>query len=87
MRADAWTLALLVNGVPLVGALAIVRDVVGNRAGPAVPDVASQKASATAPGCPGKWESAGVFPVRTIHLLRLGEENAQLDGAARGGDP
>lgn len=72
---------LLVNGVPLVGALAIVRDVVGNRAAAAAVDVASQCVRDGA-GLSRPLESAGVFPVRTIHLLRLGEENAQLGAMA-----
>jgi general secretion pathway protein F len=67
--------------VPLVGALAIVRDVVGNRAAATAVDVASQSVRDGA-GLSRPLASAGVFPVRTIHLLRLGEENAQLGAMA-----
>jgi general secretion pathway protein F len=68
---------LLVNGVPLIAALGIARDALGNRA--AV--VALDRASVSARGGGSLAQplaDASVFPVRTIHLLRLGEENAQL---------
>lgn len=68
---------LLVNGVPLIPALGIARDALGNR----VAMVALDKASQSARGGGSLAQplaDAAVFPVRTIHLLRLGEENAQL---------
>jgi len=72
---------LLINGVALIPALAITRDVVGNRAATGAVD----KASLTARGGGGlshDLDAARVFPTRTIHLLRLGEETAQLGSMA-----
>ena len=64
---------LLVNGVPLVGALAIAREALGNLAGVAALDRATL-AVRNGAGLARSLEEAGVFPVRTVHLLRLGEE-------------
>lgn len=72
---------LLQNGVALIPALAIVRDAMGNRAARA----AVEAASVTARGggsLTRELEAAGVFPLRAIHLLRLGEETAQLAAMA-----
>ena len=68
---------MLTNGVPLIVALAIVRDAVGNRAGVAAVDRAALSAKGGA-GLAGPLEVSGLFPPRTVHLLRLGEETAQL---------
>ncbi|CAH2601848.1 General secretion pathway protein F / Type II secretory pathway, component PulF [Rhodovastum atsumiense] len=68
---------LLQNGVALVPALAIAREVLGNEAGTAGLDRATLAARGGA-GLAGPLEQAGLFPPRTIHLLRLGEETAQL---------
>ena len=68
---------LLVNGVALITALGVVRDAVGNLAAIAAID----RATASARGGDGLAQplaEAGIFPARTIHLLRLGEENARL---------
>jgi general secretion pathway protein F len=72
---------LLLNGVALIPALAIVRDAMGNRAA----RIAVERASLTARGggsLSPELEAAQVFPPRTIHLLRLGEETAQLAATA-----
>jgi len=72
---------LLQNGVALIPALAIVRDAMGNRAARS----AVEQASVTARGggsLSRELDAGGVFPVRTIHLLRLGEETAQLGAMA-----
>ncbi len=72
---------LLLNGVPLVAALDVVRGVVGNRAAVA----AVERATASAKGGAGlarPLEESGIFPARTVHLLRLGEETAQLGALA-----
>jgi general secretion pathway protein F len=72
---------LLLNGVALIPAMVIVRDAMGNRAG----RLAVERASLTARGggsLTPELEAAGVFPPRTIHLLRLGEETAQLGAMA-----
>jgi general secretion pathway protein F len=68
--------SLLVNGVSLINALGIVRDVLGNEAGVAAMDRAIPLARAGA-GLSGPLAESGLFPVRLIHLLRLGEETAQ----------
>jgi general secretion pathway protein F len=68
---------LLVNGVSLIAALSIVREAVANLAVLAALDRAAASARAGA-GLALPLEEARVFPVRTTHLLRLGEENAEL---------
>lgn len=68
---------LVLNGVPLIGALAIVRDAIGNLAGVQAIDRATVSAKGGA-GLSTPLGDSGVFPVRTIYLLRLGEETAQL---------
>lgn len=68
---------LLSNGVPLVSALGIVTDVIGNAAA----EVAVREATESAKGGQGlarPLAAAGIFPVRTVYLLRLGEETGQL---------
>ncbi len=67
---------LIVNGVALISALGIVRDALGNRAGVAAVEraIASARNGAGLAGL----EEEPVFPVRTIHLLRLGHETALL---------
>ncbi len=68
---------LLQNGVPLIAALAIVRDALGNLAAAAAIETASLEAKAGR-GLARPLREAGLFPARTIHLLQLGEEAAQL---------
>ena len=68
---------LLTNGVPLLAALAVTRDVVVNRAGQDMLDRAAVAAKAGA-GLSGALADAALLPPRTVHLLRLGEETAQL---------
>jgi general secretion pathway protein F len=72
---------LLTNGVALIPALAIVRDAMGNRAARAAIERASLIARGGGSLTPA-LEASGVFPMRTIHLLRLGEETAQLAATA-----
>src|SRR5579884_3353847 len=72
---------LLQNGVPLIPALGIAQDALGNLAAAA----AVEKAAAAAKGGAGlarPLAEAGLFPARTIHLLQLGEEAAQLAAMA-----
>lgn len=73
--------SLLLNGVPLIAALGIVRDAIGNRAAIEAVDQATLSAKSGA-GLATPLASAGIFPVRTMHLLRLGEETAQLGAIA-----
>jgi general secretion pathway protein F len=68
---------LLQNGVPLVGALGIVIEVIGNRAGEAAVRVATESAKGGA-GLSRPLQQSGIFPLRMVYLLRLGEETAQL---------
>jgi len=68
---------LLTNGVPLIAALGIVQDAIGNLAGVAAVERATLSAKGGA-GLSRPLDESGVFPARTIHLLRLGEETAQL---------
>jgi general secretion pathway protein F len=68
---------LLGNGMPLIGALGITRDTLGNLAVIAAVDAATASARGGG-GLARPLAAAAVFPARTIHLLRLGEETAQL---------
>ena len=69
--------SLLVNRVSLVTALGIVREVLGNEAGLRAIDQATAAAKGGA-GLSAPLAVSGLFPPRLIHLLRLGEETAQL---------
>ena len=72
---------LVLNGVSLIAALGIARDAVSNLVGVA----AIERATASAKGGGGlsaPLAVANVFPQRTIYLLRLGEETAQLGAMA-----
>ena len=60
-----------------MAALGITREVLGNRAGVAALDHATERAKSGA-GLSAPLSESGLFPVRLIHLLRLGEETAQL---------
>lgn len=68
---------LLINGVPLLSALGIARETIGNLACVAAVDAAAGAAKGGA-GLSTALGEADVFPPRTVHLLRLGEETAQL---------
>jgi general secretion pathway protein F len=72
---------LLLNGMPLIGALGIVRDVLGNSAAVLAVDHATVSAKGGR-GLAGPLEAERLFPLRTVYLLRLGEETAQLGGMA-----
>jgi general secretion pathway protein F len=73
--------SLLQNGVPLISALGIVRDAVGNLAAAAAIDAAALAAKGGA-GLARPLAQSGLFPARTIHLLQVGEEAAQLAAMA-----
>jgi general secretion pathway protein F len=68
---------LLVNGVPLLAALGIVRDVLGNQAAQNAVAAAAESAKA-GQGMATALQREGIFPLRLLHLLRLGEATAQL---------
>ncbi|GBQ89342.1 type II secretion system protein [Gluconacetobacter johannae DSM 13595] len=68
---------LLENGVPILAALSIVRGAITNLAAVRAIDAATQSAKGGR-GLSGALEAAALFPRRTVHLLRLGEETARL---------
>jgi general secretion pathway protein F len=68
---------LMMNGVPLIAALGIVREAIGNRAAVAAVETATASAKSGS-GLSRPLAAAGIFPLRMIYLLRLGEETAQL---------
>lgn len=68
---------LLMNGVPLLSALAIVHDVIGNRAARQAVDRATDTARSGG-ALSRTLADSGIFPPRAVHLLRLGEDTAQL---------
>jgi general secretion pathway protein F len=68
---------LLSNGVPLLAALTIVREVLGNRVAQAAIAAAAESAK-TGQGMSTALQHSKIFPVRLVHLLRLGEATAQL---------
>ncbi len=72
---------LLENGVALIPALGIARDALGNLAAAEAVDAAASKAKGGA-GLARPLAAAGIFPARTIQLLQLGEEAAQLAAMA-----
>ena len=69
--------SLLENGVALIPALGIAKDALGNLAAADAVEAAALRAKGGA-GLSRPLAAAGIFPVRTIHLLQLGEEAAQL---------
>jgi general secretion pathway protein F len=73
--------ALLGNGVGLLAALGIVREVLGNRAAVKLIDQATGSVKEGA-GLARALAAGRVFPARMIDLLRLGEETGRLPGMA-----
>jgi general secretion pathway protein F len=73
--------SLLQNGVPLIPALGIAKDALGNLAAGAAVETAAVGAKGGA-GLARPLAASGIFPPRTIHLLQLGEEAAQLSSMA-----
>ena len=73
--------SLLENGVALIPALGIATEALGNRAASAAVDAAAVAAKGGA-GLARPLGASGLFPPRTIHLLQLGEEAAQLAAMA-----
>jgi len=69
--------SLLTNGVPLLTALNIARDTLGNAVAVAAVATATEAARRGA-RFTQTLAQAGVFPARTMHLLQLGEDTAQL---------
>ncbi len=73
--------SLLLNGVPLIAALDIAKDALGNLAAAAAVEAAAL-ATKSGAGVARPLAQSGIFPARTIHLLQLGEEAAQLSAMA-----
>jgi general secretion pathway protein F len=72
------TLGTLVgNGLPLIAALDIVHDVIGNSFARGAVRAATESAKSGA-GLARPLGESHIFPLRTTYLLRLGEETAQL---------
>ena len=67
--------------MPLIPALGIAKDALGNLAAAAAVEAAALGAKGGG-GLARPLAAAGVFPARTIHLLQLGEEAAQLSSMA-----
>jgi general secretion pathway protein F len=69
---------LLRNGVPLLGALAIVKETLTNRVlADAVGDVAENLKAGQSLAEP--LMEQGAFPSLAVHMIRVGEETGQLD--------
>lgn len=68
---------LLMNGVSLITALGIARETLGNLAAVDAVDWAIGRARSGA-GVAQPLGERKIFPTRMIHLIRLGEETAQL---------
>jgi general secretion pathway protein F len=69
--------ALLTNGVPLMAALGVVQDVIGNVVARAAVANAAENAK-NGQGISRALQASNVFPARMVQLLRLGEDTAQL---------
>jgi general secretion pathway protein F len=74
-----YTLGMLLsNGVPLVGAIPVVRQTLGNQAMIAALSEVEQQVKAGRPFAERLAET-GLFPPMGTHLLRVGEEGGRLD--------
>ena len=74
-------LFLSVFMLPLIAALDTVREAIGNLAATDAVEQATQSAK-NGTGLARPLGESGLFPLRTIYLLRLGEETAQLGAMA-----
>lgn len=75
----ARTLAtLLTNGIPLLPALAIVRDTVSNSVVAASLDATGEQLKA-GQGLSRPLLAAGIYPPLAIHMIGVGEETGRLD--------
>jgi general secretion pathway protein F len=68
---------LLINGVPLLAALAVTEEVLGNLAARQAVQAAAEMAK-SGQSITRALEAHALFPRRLLHLLRRGEETAQL---------
>lgn len=72
---------LLGGGMPLIAALDVVGTAIGNRAAAAAVAAAAERTKGGG-SLAAALAAAGLLPVRTISLLQLGEETAQLGAMA-----
>lgn len=69
---------LLANGIPLLAALAVVKDTVGNSVIAAGLDAAREQLKA-GQGLSQPLMAQGVFPPLAVHMVGVGEETGKLD--------
>jgi type II secretion system protein F len=69
---------LLQSGVPVVGALAVVRQMLGNQVLATAVDRLGEGVRRGA-GLSGPMGETGVFPLLARHMVRIGEETGRLD--------
>jgi general secretion pathway protein F len=69
---------LLANGIPLLAALSVVRDTVGNSVIAAGLEAAREQLKA-GQGLSKPLMAQGVFPPLAVHMVSVGEETGQLD--------
>jgi general secretion pathway protein F len=77
-RATRTLSTLLSAGVPLLGALGVVRDATGNRLVAGAVE-AVQEGVKRGNGLARPMAESGVFPPLTVHMVRVGEETGRLD--------
>ena len=70
---------LLQSGVPMLGALAVVKDMMANQVLAARRGPPGRRRQGAAPASPSRWTSSGVFPPLAIHMVRVGEETGRLE--------
>ena len=69
---------LIANGIPLLGALAIVKETIGNSVIAAGLDAARDKLKA-GQGLSKPLMAQGIFPPLAVHMVGVGEETGRLD--------
>ncbi len=69
---------LLTNGIPLLGALAIVRETIGNSVIAAGLEAAREQLQ-SGHGLSKPLMAQGVFPPLAVHMMSVGEETGRLD--------
>lgn len=69
---------LIANGIPLLGALAIVKETIGNSVIAAGLDAAREQLKA-GQGLSKPLMAQGIFPPLAVHMVGVGEETGRLD--------
>ena len=70
---------LLKSGVPVLGALAVVGEMMANQVARARGRRAWPRASRRGAGLAGRMREHGVFPPLAVHMVRVGEETGRLE--------